>query len=249
MPCRRSAPTSGSTSTSSPAATPWDAKIRQQVQECTLFIPVISATTNARLEAYFRIEWNLAGHRTHAMAGEKAFLLPVVVDDTRDTNAIVPAEFKAIQWTRPPDGADPAAFARRVSKLLAGAPLRLAIWAAVGAALLALGAGAVYWSTSRPEAAASTMASTTAESASIAVLPFTNLSSDKEQEYFSDGLSEELLNLLAKLPQLRVIARSSSFSFKGKATTCRRSPRRCGLPTSSKAACGNRATRCASPRS
>jgi TolB-like protein/tetratricopeptide (TPR) repeat protein len=51
---------------------------------------------------------------------------------------------------------------------------------------------------------------------SIAVLPLVNMSSDKEQEYFSDGLSEELLNLLAQVPQLRVIARTSSFSFKGK---------------------------------
>ena len=51
---------------------------------------------------------------------------------------------------------------------------------------------------------------------SIAVLPFLNMSSDKEQDYFSDGLSEELLNQLAQIPQLRVIARTSSFSFKGK---------------------------------
>jgi TolB-like protein/Tfp pilus assembly protein PilF len=51
---------------------------------------------------------------------------------------------------------------------------------------------------------------------SIAVLPFVNMSSDKEQEYFSDGISEELLNLLAKIPQLKVTARVSSFSFKGK---------------------------------
>ncbi|HEY8010572.1 MAG TPA: hypothetical protein VIE67_06185, partial [Rudaea sp.] len=51
---------------------------------------------------------------------------------------------------------------------------------------------------------------------SIAVLPLVNMSSDKEQEYFSDGISEELLNLLAKVPKLRVIARTSSFSFKGK---------------------------------
>jgi len=50
---------------------------------------------------------------------------------------------------------------------------------------------------------------------SIAVLPFVNMSSDAEQEYFSDGLSEELLNLLAKLPELRVAARTSSFSLKG----------------------------------
>jgi len=53
-------------------------------------------------------------------------------------------------------------------------------------------------------------------SASIAVLPFVNMSSDKEQEYFSDGLSEELLNLLAKIPELTVISRTSSFEFKGK---------------------------------
>jgi eukaryotic-like serine/threonine-protein kinase len=51
---------------------------------------------------------------------------------------------------------------------------------------------------------------------SIAVLPFVNMSSDKEQEYFSDGLSEELLNNLAKIPGLRVAARTSSFQFKGK---------------------------------
>jgi len=50
---------------------------------------------------------------------------------------------------------------------------------------------------------------------SIAVLPFVNMSSDPEQEFFSDGLSEELLNLLAKIPDLRVAARTSSFSFKG----------------------------------
>ena len=51
---------------------------------------------------------------------------------------------------------------------------------------------------------------------SIAVLPFVNLSADPEQEYFSDGISEELLNLLAKIPELRVISRSSAFTFKGK---------------------------------
>ncbi len=50
---------------------------------------------------------------------------------------------------------------------------------------------------------------------SIAVLPFVNMSSDQEQEYFSDGLTEELLNLLAKIPELQVAARTSSFAFKG----------------------------------
>ena len=51
---------------------------------------------------------------------------------------------------------------------------------------------------------------------SIAVLPFVDMSAARDQEYFSDGLSEELLNLLAKIPELKVIGRTSSFSFKGK---------------------------------
>jgi TolB-like protein/Flp pilus assembly protein TadD len=55
-----------------------------------------------------------------------------------------------------------------------------------------------------------------AERRAVAVLPFVNISNDDEQEYFSDGLAEEVLNLLAKIPQLRVTSRSSAFSFKGK---------------------------------
>ena len=53
-------------------------------------------------------------------------------------------------------------------------------------------------------------------SPSIAVLPFVNMSRDEENEYFSDGLSEELLNVLAKVPELKVTGRPSSFAFKGK---------------------------------
>lgn len=51
---------------------------------------------------------------------------------------------------------------------------------------------------------------------SIAVLPLANLSGDPEQDYFSDGMSEQLLDLLSRVPELRVISRSSAFSFKGK---------------------------------
>jgi len=54
------------------------------------------------------------------------------------------------------------------------------------------------------------------ERKSIAVLPFVNMSGDAENEYFSDGISEEILNLMVKLPQLRVASRTSSFMFKGK---------------------------------
>jgi adenylate cyclase len=94
--------------------------------------------------------------------------------------------------------------------------------------LLALGGGLAWRTAHAPQPAQSLAAAAPVSGASltaipdiandpsIAVLPFVNMSSDKEQEYFSDGISEELLNLLAKVPKLRVIARTSSFSFKGK---------------------------------
>ena len=50
----------------------------------------------------------------------------------------------------------------------------------------------------------------------IAVLPFVNMSEDKEQEYFSDGISEDIINMLAQVPNLKVMGRTSSFAFKGK---------------------------------
>lgn len=61
-----------------------------------------------------------------------------------------------------------------------------------------------------------TEAAPTESDKSIAVLPFVNMSSDEEQEYFSDGISEEILNLLSKIKGLKVIGRTSSFAFKGK---------------------------------
>jgi hypothetical protein len=61
---------------------------------------VISAATQARLEGYFRIEWKLAAQRTHAMAEAKAFLLPVVIDATRNAETHAPPEFKSMQCMR-----------------------------------------------------------------------------------------------------------------------------------------------------
>jgi len=76
------------------------------------------------------------------------------------------------------------------------------------AALAALALGGVFWN--RYAGAKSPMAAE-----SIAVLPFQNLSSDKDQDYFSDGLAEELLNGLSRIPNLRVTGRTSSFQFRG----------------------------------
>jgi adenylate cyclase len=66
---------------------------------------------------------------------------------------------------------------------------------------------------------------------SIAVLPFANWSSDPENEFFSDGVSEELINLLTKLPQLQVSARTSSFAFKNKEVNVRTIARELGVKT------------------
>ena len=84
---------------------------------------------------------------------------------------------------------------------------------------------------------------------SIAVLPFVNMSADPEQSYFSDGISEELLNLLAKIPELRVISRSSSFSFKGKDVAIPEVGKRLNVAHILEARCAGPAAGCASPRS
>ena len=175
----------------------WDASIRRQIKECALFVPVISANTQSRDEGYFRLEWKLAVDRSQLMADSRPFLLPVVIDATLDANALVPAKFLDVQWTHLPGGATPAAFAERVRNLLSGG-------ASPGVAIAAR------------LATAHAVAAAAREPTSIAVLPFVNRSHDPEDEYFSDGLADELLNVLTKIRGLRVAARSSAFTFKGK---------------------------------
>jgi TolB-like protein len=214
----------------------WDQKIRHEIHDCALFIPMISQHTQERLEGYFRHEWNLAIERTHHMAQQKPFLVPVVVDGIRDQEAFVPDAFKAVQWTRLSGGETPPAFVERIKRLLSpelsalsaasGAaaglrepvrasrrskPVLLAIVAVVVFAALAYFVAGKFW-ISKPLTPAP--AAFAPPPHSIAVLPFVNLSGDKEQEYFSDGLTEELLNSLAEIEGLRVAARTSSFSFK-----------------------------------
>jgi Tol biopolymer transport system component len=99
----------------------WDQKIRHQIRDCTLFIPLISANTEARTEGYFRLEWHLADQRTQLMARSRPFLLPVCIDDTAQKHAEVPDSFSLVQWIRLPAGETSVAFIGRVSQLLAAA--------------------------------------------------------------------------------------------------------------------------------
>ncbi len=214
----------------------WDQKIRHEIHDCVLFIPMVSQHTQERLEGYFRHEWKLAIERTHHMAEQKPFLVPVVVDGTRDQEAFVPDAFRAVQWTHLPGGDTPPTFVERIKRLLspelsplsavsgATAAIRepvsasrrskpvLFALAAVFVALACFVAGK-FWI---PKHLTPTPAAFAPPPHSIAVLPFVNLSGDKEQEYFSDGLTEELLNSLAEINELQVAARTSAFSFKGK---------------------------------
>src|SRR5471032_2733991 len=68
----------------------WDASIRRQIKNCALFIPVISRNARARDEGYFRLEWKLAVDRSHLMAANRPFLVPVVIDDVSDQDEQVP---------------------------------------------------------------------------------------------------------------------------------------------------------------
>ena len=231
----------------------WDHKIRQQIHDCALFIPVISANSERRDEGYFRREWSLAVDRTRDMAHKRAFLIPVVIDDTPERGSSVPDKFHELQWTRLPGGEAPAEFVSRIKRLMspeppataqlqadatavssstsriAGrpSPLRQALPVAVAMLVVAAlayllinkpwiskPAGSSATSSAAPPPAASPAAFNPPPH-SIAVLPFVNMSGDKEQEYFSDGLTEELLNSLAEIEGLQVAARTSAFSFKG----------------------------------
>ncbi|HTC17325.1 MAG TPA: TIR domain-containing protein, partial [Steroidobacteraceae bacterium] len=217
----------------------WDQSIRRQIKTCTLFLPVISHTTHDRREGYFRFEWKLAIDRCYLMDANLAFLLPVVIDDTRDDDERVPERFREVQWTRVPGGKTPPAFVERVQRLLSGdtssairtatngsgtlpsvrrrptssSPKRaLPVAVAFGVLAAMTGYFAVHktW-TSKP--VASTHLTPTA-AASIAVLPLANESGEAGQQYFSDGISEDLITALSQFPGLKVIGRTSAFRFR-----------------------------------
>jgi len=206
----------------------WDASIRKQIKECSLFIPIVSSNTEAREEGYFRLEWKLAVDRSHLMADHKAFLFPVVIDETLEASAAVPDRFRERQWTRLTGGQATEAFTARIAKVLDGrassgtnSPNTAPVLdrSPQGATRIA-GTSSTEALTrpihNTPGKAPDSMAGYVISSAqldqtpSVAVLAFANRSASADDEYFSDGLADELLSVLSKIKGLRVAARTSS---------------------------------------
>jgi len=181
----------------------WDASIRKQVKECALFLPLISANTDARSEGYFRREWNLAVNRMLDMADDQAFLVPVVIDDTLEAAARVPDRFRERQWTRLPGGEAPADFAERVTRLLSGAR-------------------ATSPTTRVPaQPSAHAQSERTDEGFWIAVLPFKYSGSNADLTALAEAISEELVTGLSRFSYLRVIARGSTSRYTSQAADLR----------------------------
>ena len=141
----------------------WDSKIKKQIRECALFLPLVSQQTQERSEGYFRREWLLAVERTRDMASGRAFIVPVVIDETREADAAVPEEFMRYQWTRLAHGVPSPQFVEQVKRLLeaprkatltgrsaaapvfdAPEPKKFPSWAWGVLAAAAIGAGAAF---------------------------------------------------------------------------------------------------------
>jgi hypothetical protein len=95
----------------------YDRKIQRNIARCSYFIPVISANTQRRLEAYFRREWSYALDRARNMAEGALFILPVTLDATTAAEAVVPERFRALHFTQLPGGQVTPEFARRLADL------------------------------------------------------------------------------------------------------------------------------------
>ncbi len=98
----------------------YDRKIQRNISRCSYFIPVISRTTESRLEGYFRREWSYALDRARNMADGALFILPVSLDGTSPAEAHVPERFKALHFTPLPGGQVTAEFAERLADFLRG---------------------------------------------------------------------------------------------------------------------------------
>ena len=253
----------------------WDAKIKKQIRECALFLAVVSAHTQERTEGYFRREWKLAVERTQDMAAGVTFMVPVVIDDTVEAQAVVPDEFMRVQWTRLPGALPTPDFVAQVKNLLGGgrrkptiapmaatqtaAPMRTkppmtplpvvapkppapvvaapsekksgrSIWIWVVLLLVIGGAAAGFVLLREPEPPPAPPKPVVARKPapvapapppepvitdkSIAVLPFENMSEEKDSAFFADGIHEDILTNLSNIRQLRVVSRTSVMQYR-----------------------------------
>lgn len=179
----------------------WDASIRKQIMGCALFVALITDNTNARSEGYFRLEWKLAIDRSHLMADDQAFLLPVLLGAMRESSARVPEAFRTRQWLQLEDASAPAALVERVQQLLGG---RAAL------------------SADAPPAGEGSQSPMTADKGFwIAVMPFSHRGADPEVGTLADGLAEEIVTGLSRFSYLRVIAGSSTARYADAASDVR----------------------------
>ena len=242
----------------------WDQKIRRQIKDCALFMPVISSQSDQRGEGYFRLEWKLAVERTHLLADGMPFLVPVVVDDTSEMHASVPEQFLKSQWTRLPAGEPTPQFIEQVKRLLQGprkttppakpalSPVHAApaaapksgfpLWAAalLGVAVIVLGAFVLLRPAARPEPAPvvtppaviarpAEPAAPAVSEKSLAVLPFSNMSEEKDSAFFTDGIQEDILTNLALISDLRVVSRTSVMQYRNTTKTIRQIAQELGV--------------------
>jgi TolB-like protein/Tfp pilus assembly protein PilF len=145
-----------------------------------------------------------------AQTGSMEAAYAKLIDDIRDPARAAPESLVAVApGTSASTASAPQSKSRRNRILLA---VGLAVVAVTLASLMAN----KFWLAKHAAAEKPTTAATNVVSEkSIAVLPFTDMSEKKDQEYFADGMAEEILNLLVKVPELKVIGRTSSFQFKG----------------------------------
>lgn len=197
----------------------WDASIREQIRTCFLFVPVISANTQKRLEGYFRREWQWAADRTQAMARGRTFLLPVYLGRRVDRNAEVPEEFRKVQWTCLADGQPTAEFLERLRKLTTGGsprvpaaepeqapvpaapaprPWRGRMRLIAGLAVLLI--GAILVATVRPRAAAPAPPAVAAkpEPRSVAVLPLRARASDAQAQSLAEAIQADCIASMSR---------------------------------------------------
>ncbi len=229
----------------------WDQKIRGQIRTCTLFMAVISARTQERPEGYFRREWKIAVERTHDMADGVPFIVPIVIDATAESAALVPEQFMRVQWTRLAGGVPTPEFVAQTKRLLdpsrrtgglnAGTvaaavpaspkPGRSPLIAVAAIAVLAIGAAIFFairpTTREKPVAEAAKPATEVAAAVptapapplkiagkSIAVLPFTNMSEEKDSAFFADGVHEDILTNLALVRDLKVVSRTTVTQYR-----------------------------------